>query len=130
VQSWIDCPDSDRGNGDVLNGKPFLVRWVLGDGGDRLFLFAMKYQGIILHCEGKLTRVLFKTEEGPMEYMFPTKILKKAGIYVKNQPFEIDGLDVRALAPASSAKIEKLQLPEEYQKKYDRIMEWLEKKDL
>jgi hypothetical protein len=86
-----------------------------------------RYQGFILEVAGKMTRVLFVTQDDyepiePIEYLIPSKPMRKAGVYIQNQPFEVDGEKIRALATAESGRIEKIDLGKEYEIKLKTIL--------
>jgi hypothetical protein len=96
-----------------------------------------KLYGIVLRFEGPLALVALKSDQGPVEYYFESKLLEENSVTVEQQPFEYqegknflpDGriqrfTEIIPAAPASSAQIEALTLDVDYAAKRQRILNY------
>ena len=92
-----------------------------------------QFKGFLVETHGKESRVAFIDNGKTVFYDIPTKCLRAAKITAKNQPFEMSeiktasGVDYIfvALAKASDARKEPLQLDAERKRKLELILkEW------
>jgi hypothetical protein len=96
-----------------------------------------KLYGIVLRFEGPQALVALKSDQGPVEYYFDSKLLEENGVTVEQQPFEYqegknflpDGriqrfTEIIPAAPASSAQIEAVTLDADYTAKRQRILNY------
>jgi hypothetical protein len=100
--------------------------------------FLRKYQGILLSFEGDEAQVLFKSGDESYEYYLSASLLRKNGVTIVQQPFELlegertypdSSIElfnkVIPLAPADSATISPIKLSSESQQKLDFIFKEL-----
>lgn len=100
----------------------------------RDFIVSRKLKGYVANNESSVWRVVFVIDGKEVHYDIPGENLRKAGIQVRYQPFEMDELRpsspdlsgkiyrFRPLAKTSDAQIETLPLDAERQRKYDLIL--------
>jgi hypothetical protein len=93
-----------------------------------------KIQGILVSFSGDEALVLFDSDGKGIEYWLPAELLRKNGVTVHDQPFElieseiIDGHEfilqssITALATQSSGTIEPLDLQKSYKAKRDFLL--------
>ncbi|HEV3208972.1 MAG TPA: hypothetical protein VGY91_01800 [Chthoniobacterales bacterium] len=100
-----------------------------------------KARGILLGFFGEEAKVAFDVRGQPLEYWLPAKLLRKNGVTMEDQPFElIEGerqlgtsvefyTHIVALADASSSTMEPLALEKSYEAKLKFILKSPGKKD-
>jgi hypothetical protein len=93
-----------------------------------------KVRGILLGFFGEEAKVAFDVRGEPLEYWLPAKLLRKNGVTMEDQPFElIEGerqlgtsvefyTHIMALADASSSTMEPLPLEKSYEAKLKYIL--------
>jgi hypothetical protein len=99
-------------------------------------LVLRRFQGFLIESQGLTARVGFIQNGEVIQYDMPAEQLRRSGIEIKNQPFQMDEIEMpsegggiivgyrfRPLAKAADAYVETLDLDEERKRKRNLILQ-------
>ncbi len=89
-----------------------------------------RLEGFLIETHGSESKVLIDEDGHMVEYFFPTEMLKKSGVTLKNQPFELDEFlegaslifEMRPLAGPEHASISGIPLDPDRRRKLDLLL--------
>lgn len=89
-----------------------------------------RLQGFLIETHGEESKVAIEENGELVEYYFPAELLRKNGLTLKNQPFELDEFftdsalifEIRPLARAENAKTAAILLDPERRRKMDLLL--------
>jgi hypothetical protein len=89
-----------------------------------------RLQGFLIEMHGEESKVAVEENGELIEYYFPSQLLRKNGLTLKNQPFELDEFltdsalvfEIRPLARAENATTAAISLDPERRRKMDLLL--------
>jgi hypothetical protein len=89
-----------------------------------------RLEGFLIETHGDESKVVLEEEGQMVEYFFPAELLKKNGVTLKNQPFELDEFmedaslifEIRPLADREHASASGIPLDPDRRRKLDMLL--------